>query len=268
MSDELRYFLLRSGCDVPSSDELGTHTSRLILAGLADHADYDHKLHVSYRGLARELALSPSTTFTAYKLYEERGVLLRTGKRRGTGGSTEYRLCLDSLTATNPTYYLPSALTTPATSPRVSDSASASVSASVSASASDSVSASVSALSTQARNRNRSANRNPDESSETESAPSDHAEALLRQAVELEVQHVPSRKPPAMLVALKTQKYLPVCREVLERYPRARPATQPDRDLALLVCELTNPAVPALRLSPAGRRELESRYSSTAPRAV
>jgi hypothetical protein len=258
MSDELRYFLLRSGCDVPSSDELSTHTSRLILVALADHADYEHKLYVSYRGLARELALSPSTTFTAYKLYETHGALRRTGKRRGIGGSTEYRLCLDFLTAANPTYYLPSAFSTPASSTLASGSVTASVVASASASASDSASD----LSTQARNRSLSISTSSLESSA--SAPSSHVEALLWQSVQLELKYVPSTKSIGMLIACKTQKYLPVCRQVLERYPLAQPATHADLDLALAVCEITNPHVSALKLSAAGKRELERRYCRTA----
>ena len=67
------------------------------------------------------------------------------------------------------------------------------------------------------------------------------------------------------LIGRKQGTYLPICVKVLERYPRAQPATHPDPDLALAVCELTNPDVPALKLSLAGKRDLESRYGSTEP---
>jgi hypothetical protein len=90
-------------------------------------------------------------------------------------------------------------------------------------------------------------------------------EALFRQALEIELKHVPSRKPFGLLMAWKESTYLPVCVKVLELYPRAQPATHPDPELALAVCELTNPKVPALQLSVAGRRELERRYFTPAP---
>ena len=268
MSDELRYFLLRSGCDVPHAEgTLSALTSKLILTGLADHADYEHKLYVSYRGLARELDLSPSTTFVAYKLYEAQGVLQRTGKRRGEGGCTEFRLNLDSLTAKNPSYYLPTALSSQATSERVSDS----VTASRTALPSDSTSALPSDSNTQARNRNPNSSRYVNEThseprliSELVSQPNPHVEALFRLALEIELKYVPSKMPFDYFVGRKQGKYLPVCREVLKRYPLAQPATQPDHDLALLVCELTNPKVPALQLSAAGKRELERRYCTLA----
>lgn len=257
MSDELRYKALRSGCEVPSSSELSELTARLILVALCDHADREGSVFVGYRTLAAELNCSHSTTLLAYKLFEAHRVLVRTGKRKGTGGAIMYRIHLDGLVATNPKYYLPTALSTQATSSSASDltsdPASALASDQTSAPASALASDRTSALSMQARSRSLSQNRSGNTSPQSE--------ALFRQALELELEFRPCKKySPEQLADRKREEYLPVCDSVLADFPEARPLTSPDRELALLVAGKLNPGFPALQLTDAGKRELQRRY--------
>lgn len=257
MSDELRYKALRSGCEVPSSSELSELTARLILVALCDHADREGSVFVGYRTLAAELNCSHSTTLLAYKLFEAHRVLVRTGKRKGTGGAIMYRIHLDGLAATNPKYYLPTALSTQATSSSASDLTSDPASALASDQASDPASAlasdRTSALSMQARSRSLSQNRSGNTSPQSE--------ALFRQALELELEFKPCKKySPEKLADRKREEYLPVCDSVLADFPEAQPLTSPDRELALLVAGKLNPGFPALQLTDAGKRELHRRY--------
>ena len=246
MSDELRNLVLRSGCEVPSHPgELSPHLARLILAGLADHADSNGIVFASYRTLAIELNVSHSSTFTAYQLFETERLLIRTGQRKGTGGATEYKLCLNGLTPQNPKFYFPTAPSTQATSHSGSDLPSSPTS--------DLPSSPTSCLptdpSTQARSRSRSISRSP------------NSEALFRHALEVELESRPCNKFSfEQLADRKRSDYLPVCDSVLAEFPAAQPSQNPDRDLALLVAEKLNPTLPALKLTPAGRRELEKRY--------
>lgn len=261
MSDELRYKALRSGCEVPSSSELSELTARLILVALCDHADREGSVFVGYRTLAAELNCSHSTTLLAYKLFEAHRVLVRTGKRKGTGGAILYRIHLDGLAPTNPKYYLPTALSTQATSSSASDLTSDPVSARASDQTSDQTSDpasalasdQTSALSIQARSRSLSQNRSGNTSPQSE--------ALFRQALELELEFRPCKKySPDQLADRKREEYLLVCDSVLADFPEAQPLTSPDRELALLVAGKLNPGFPALQLTDAGKRELQRRY--------
>ena len=244
MSDELRYKVLRSGCEVPSSPELSEPTAKLILAALCDHADRNGIVFVGYRTLAVELGRSHSTTFAAYRLFEAHRVLIRTGQRKGTGGATVYKICLDSLTPTNPNYYLPTALSTQATSPSGSDLRSDPGSDP----GSDPASCPTSDPTTQARSLSLSVSGSP------------QSEALFRQALELELQYRPSAKYSfEQLADMKRSEYLAVCDSVLAEFPGAEP---PDRELALLVVSRLNPTIRELQITEASRRELDRRYRS------
>lgn len=246
MSDELRYKIMRSGCKVPTHPgTLSAEAARNVLTSLADHADNNGILWVSYRKVAIEIDASHSTTFVAYQLFENQGLLIRTGRRRGTGGAIEYKLCLDSLTPRNPDYYLPTALSTQATSASGSDLPSSPTS--------DPPSSPTSCLptdpSTQARSRSRNINRSTD------------SEALFVQALEVELKFRPCHKFSfEQLANRKRSSYLPVCEQVLAKFPAAQPLENPDRDLALLVAGKLNPTYPELQLSEAGKRELDKRY--------
>jgi hypothetical protein len=247
MSDKLRNIVLRSGCEVPSHPgALSPHLARLILAGLADHADQNkHTLFVSYRTLAIELNVSHSQTFTAYQLFEAERLLIRTGQRRGLGGATEYKLCLDGLTPQNPNFYQPTDPSAQATSHSGSDLPSSPTS--------DLPSSPTSCLptdpSTQARSISRSISRSP------------NSEALFLQALKVELEFRPCLKFSfEQLADRKRSDYLPVCDSVLAEFPAAQPSENPDRELALLVAGKLNPTLSALQLREAGRRELNRRY--------
>jgi hypothetical protein len=246
MSDELRYKVMRSGCEVPTHPgALAAPLAKLILASLAEHADNNGILFVSYRTLAKELGVSHSSTFVAYRLFETERLLIRTGRKRGLGGAIEYKLCLDSLTPTNPAYYLPTALSTQATSRLESDLPSSPTS--------DLPSSPTSCLPTdpsaQARSISRSISRSTD------------SEALFRHALKVELEFRPCHKFSfEQLADRKRSNYLPVCELVLAEFPAAQPSETPDRELALLVAGKLNPTLPALQLTEGGRRELEKRY--------
>ena len=259
MSDELAYFVMRSGCNVPHQHgKLSEIASRLILAGLALHADRQNLLFVSNRGLARELDINHNTTFFAYKLYEQHGVLVRTGRRRSPGGTTEYRLNFDQLTPTNEFYTPPSCLTTQATSGEAgsppSDPPSDPPSSPPSSPPSDPPSSPPSDLTTQARNRNTFVGEIPS---------GENVEALFDFALGIELEYRPTQIPLDKLKAQKRQTYEQACTEVLAQYPTAQPASCPDRDLALVVCHKMNPAFPALRVTEATYKALQQRYNST-----
>ena len=246
MSDDLTYFVMRSGCEVPHKHgELSAITSRHILCGLALHADKDTgTLFVSSRGLARELKINHNTTFLAYKLYEQHGVLVRTGKRRGNGGAIEYRLNFDHLTPQNEFYKAPTSPSTQATSPRTSDPQSSPLGSPLSSPLTD--------PSTQALNRNRN---------ENTTTARKNVEALFEQALKVELEFRPCLKFSFEQLAIrKRSDYLPVCELVLAEFPAAQPSETPDRELALLVAGKLNPGLPALQLTEASRRELDKRY--------
>jgi hypothetical protein len=246
MSDTLRNRVLRSGCEVPSHPgALSPHLARLILAGLADHADSNGILFASYRTLAIELNVSHSSTLTAYQLFENQRLLIRTGRRRGTGGATEYKLCLDGLTPQNPNFYEPTAPSTQATSHSGSDLPSSQTSDLPSSQTSDLPTD----PSTQARSRSINISRSTD------------SEALFRHALEVELEFRPCLKFSfEQLADRKRSDYLPVCELVLAEFPAAQPSENRDRELALLVAGKLNPTLPALQLTEAGRRELDKRY--------
>jgi len=257
MADDLRWLILRSGCNVPCNAQLSKDMARLILVALADHADpITHTHFVSYRGLATELAISPSTTFVAYKLFEAHRVMQRTGKRKGKGGTTEYKLDFDKLVPTNNRYYLPTALTTQGSTGHATDMGTAPTSDMRTAPISDMASDMATAPSTQARNGNGNGNRNKT----PEGVEDKNVQALFEQVVTLELEYRHTNADFEKLKANKRPAYEMVCFFTLLEYPAAQPATQPDRDLALFVCEQLNPNVPALKLTLEGKRELERRY--------
>lgn len=262
MSDELAYFIMRSGCNVPHKQgELSEITSRLILAGLALHADRQNILFVSNRGLARELDINHNTTFLAYKLYEQHGVLVRTGRKRAPGGIIEYELNFDQLTPTNEFYARPSSPTTQATTAETSSPASDPAScppsdppsSPASDPASDPASNPPSDLTTQARNRNTVVNEIP---------LNENVEALFEFALGIELEFRPTDVPLDKLKAKKRATYEQACTEVLAQYPTARPASHPDRDLALVVCHKMNPTKAELRVTEATYKALQQRYNS------
>lgn len=75
--------------------------SRLILAALADHANKNGLVYVSSRTLADELGISSNTVFVAYRLYENEGILQRTGKKVGRGGTIQFRMEVNHLPPQN-----------------------------------------------------------------------------------------------------------------------------------------------------------------------
>lgn len=247
MADSLRWLILRSGCDVPCNSELSEITARLILVALADHADpITHTHYVSYRGLAKELAISPSTTFTAFQLFEAHRIMQRTNKRKGKGGTTEYRLDFDKLVPTNDRYYLPTAMSTQGTTDNATDMGTDMATAPTSDMATD--------MGTQARNGNGNGNKTSTGVSET------NVQALFEQVFALELEYRPSNIDPEKLKAMKRERYTQACLDALQLFPTAEPAAVPDKELALFVCDQLNPTVPALKLTPASKRELERRY--------
>ena len=246
MSDDYVYFVMRSGCEVPHKHgELSEIVSRLILFGLALHADEHGLLWVGTRGLARELKINHNTTFLAYKLYEQHGVLVRTGKRRGNGGVIEYRLNFDHLTPQNEFYKAPTSPSTQATSPQTSSPASDPPTSPPTDPPTD--------PSTQARNRNRN---------ENTTTACKNVEALFEQALAIELECRPTQVPLDKLKASKRQTYEQACLDVLAQYPTAQPASCADRDLALVVCHKMNPTMPALKVTEATYRALDKRYNS------
>jgi len=257
MADDLRWLILRSGCNVPCNAQLSKDMARLILVALADHADpITHTHYVSYRGLATELAISPTTTFLAYKLFEVHRVMQRTNKRKGKGGTNEYRLDFDKLVPTNDKYYLPTAFTTQGSTGHATDMGTALTSDMGTALTSDMASDMGTAPSTQARNGNGNGNGNETSAEVMQK----NVQALFEQVFARELEYRPSNLDPEKLKAMKREKYTQACLDALQLYPAAQPATNPDHELALFVCEQLNPTVPALKLTPASKRELERRY--------
>jgi len=257
MADDLRWLILRSGCNVPCSAQLSKDMARLILVALADHADpITHTHFVSYRGLATELAISPTTTFVAYKLFEVHRVMQRTNKRKGKGGTNEYKLDFDKLVPTNNRYCLPTAFTTQGSTGHATDMGTAPTSDMGTALTSDMASDMATAPSTQARNGNGNGNGNETSAEVMQK----NVQALFEQVLERELEYRPSDIDPEKLKAMKRDRYTNACLDALHLYPAAQPATQPDKELALFVCEQLNPNVPALKLTLEGKRALERRY--------
>jgi DNA-binding transcriptional regulator YhcF (GntR family) len=221
--------------------------SRLILVALADHADgNEHKHFVSYRGLAKELDLSPSTTFEAYKLFEAHRVMVRTGRRRGNGGSTEYQLDFGSFEPRHKTYKPLSDLSAHVSSGSGTDMRTDMTTDMTTDLRTD--------LTAQARNGNGNGNEPPERISDIE--------ALFEQVLDLELEYRPSNIDRDRLKKMKRAKYSEACKEALQRYPAARPATRPDRDLVLMVCNKMNPGNRTFELTPQTRKDLERRYTA------
>jgi hypothetical protein len=225
--------------------------SRLILAALADHADRYERTHfVSYRGLAKELDLSPSTTFEAYKLFEAHRVMVRTGRRRGNGGSTEYQLDFGSFEPRHKTYK-------PLTdmSAQVSSGSGTDMTTDLRTDMTTDLRTDMTTdLTAQARNGKGNGNEPLGQISDIE--------ALFEQVLDLELEYRPSNIDRHKLKKMKRARYSEACNEALLRFPAARPATRPDRDLVLLVCNKMNPGIPALVLTPQSRKDLERRYTA------
>lgn len=260
VSDELRNFLLRSGCEVPYlPGQFSAELSKLILVGLADHADHRGIFFVSTRTLAKELDKSPSTVSLAMKLYKEKGILTPTGKRKGTGGVIEYRMTVEHLPATNP-WYKPFQERTVTNSwhsssnePQESDPGSGSPTdqGSVPGSVQGSVPGSVTPI--QRQKQKHLLKQKPNHSQAD-------LEALFDLALEIELTFRPSQVPVSKLREMKRATYLAACERVLNQYPGARPATKPDRELALAVCHEMNDGHPSLSPGTSTRQALERRY--------
>jgi len=184
------------------------------------------------------------------ELFEVHRVMQRTNKRKGKGGTNEYKLDFDKLVPTNHKYYVPTALTTQGSTGHATDMASDMRTAPTS----DMASAMATAPSTQARNGNGNGNETSAEVMQK------NVQALFEQVLEHELEYRPSDIDPEKLKAMKRDRYTNACLDALHLYPAAQPATQPDKELALFVCEQLNPNVPALKLTLEGKRALERRY--------
>jgi hypothetical protein len=270
MSDDLRYHILRSGCNIPNvPGELAVHTSRLILVALADHANRDGKVFVSTRTLATELDMADATVFIAYRLYEKEGILIRTGKRMGKGGAIEYQMKVNHLEPRNLRFVSLSIVEVPGPTSaselsnkfgRKKPDTLASPSHS-----SDNETASLAVSGTDMTIQDRSEsgsesgnlNSNLNESSNTRLA---DVKALFYASLDLELEYRPSNVPRDVLVSMKRKQYSRAAERVLDAYPRAKPSTYPDRDLALAVCEMMNPDDFRFSIGPTTRRTLNDRY--------
>jgi len=271
VSDDLRNHLLRSGCEVPYlPGQFSAELSKLILVGLADHANHEGILFVSVRTLAKELDISPSTVSLALKLYREAGILTPTGKRKGTGGVIEYKMTVEHLPATN-TWYKPFQERTVTNrwnssgrkpqgtdpesgSPTDQGSVPGSDQGSVTGTVTGSVPGSVTPIQRQKQKHLLKPNHSQAD-----------LEALFDQALEIELTFRPSQVPVSKLKEMKRASYTAACEKVLNQYPGARPATKPDGDLALAVCHEMNDGHPNLTIGTSTRQVLERKYNPQQP---
>lgn len=270
MCDDRRFHLLRSGCEVPSvPSELSESMSRLILTGLADHTNTKGLVYVSSRTLATELNISPNTVFTAYRLFEREGILQRTGKRVGKGGTIEYQMTVERLTPQNRRFIpLPELrVSHPRTAPKTfSDRAqSEHRTDDLSNESIHRVAASITVTPTDPtiRERSRSGSRNQNSNQNIDSRAAD-IEVLFDDALNLELEYRPSQVPREALRAQKKHTYSQAAEKVLDTYPTARPSIQSDRDLALAVCEMMNPGDYRFQIGVTTRQVLHDRYQKNA----
>jgi len=87
---------------------------------------------------------------------------------------------------------------------------------------------------------------------------------LIDDALNLELEYRPSEVPREALRAKKKHTFSQAAEKVLDTYPTARPSIQSDRDLALAVCELTNPGDYRFRIGVTTRQVLHDRYRKNA----
>jgi len=273
MCDDRRYHILRSGCEVPYiPSELSEPMSRLILAALADHTNTKGLVYVSTRTLAAELDISPNTVLIAYRLFEAEGIMQRTGRKVGKGGTIEYRMFVEHLTPRNRRFVpLPTLNESrPRTAPKVLSDRNASDSQTADESdefnqdgtANATVTPSDAAIRERSgsRSRSRSENLNSNQNQNNGSRAAD-IEVLFNDALNLELEYRPSDIPREVLKTRKRAEYTRAVEEVLNFYPRARPSERTDRDLALIVCEMMNPDNPNLRVGVTTKRAIRDRYS-------
>jgi len=278
MCDDRRYHILRSGCEIPYiPSELSEPMSRLILAALADHTNTKGLVYVSARTLAAELDISSNTVFIGYRLFELEGLLERTGKRVGSGGTIEYRMVVEHLAPKNPRF-VPLSESRNA-SPRAVRQRSNQCTegeqltdepfdgsgdlATISGTDTPSDTPSDAAIRERSGNRSGSGNRNENPNTHrNHDLRAADIEVLFSDALNLELQYRPSNVPLDILKAKKWPTYSKASEKVLDTYPRARPSLESDRDLALAVCEIMNPDNPLFRIGPTTRQVIYDRYKS------
>lgn len=271
MCDDRRYHILRSGCEVPHiPSELSASMSRLILVALADHANKKHgHVFASSRTLATELDISSNTVYVAYRLYENAGILKRTGKKVGKGGTIEYQMFVEHLPPLNPRF-VPLLETNKSASkvPRLPAGECIESDPLVGGESDGSsnlgtVTQTVTPTDPTIRERSRSVsgsgNQNPNRNSESQAA---DIEVLFNDALNLELEYRPSEIPREALQAKKKSSYSRAAEKVLDTYPRARPSIQSDRDLALAVCEIMNPGDRRFQIGATTRQVIYDRYKS------
>lgn len=273
MCDDRRYHILRSGCEVPHiPSELSASMSRLILVALADHANKkDGHVFVSSRTLATELDISSNTVFVAYRLYENAGILKRTGKKVGKGGTIEYQMVVEHLPPLNPRFVPLLETNKPASKvsrlPAGECTESDPLIAGNRAGSSNlgtvprTVTPSDATIHERSRSKsgNRSENRNSNPNNDSRA---DDIEALFDDALNLELEYRPSEIPREALKDKKRSSYSRAAEKVLDTYPRARPSIQSDRDLALAVCEIMNPGDYRFQIGATTRQAMNERYKS------
>jgi len=271
MSDDLRYHVLRSGCNIPNiPGELAVHTSRLILVALADHANRDGKVFVSTRTLATELDMADATVFIAYRLYEREGILIRTGKRMGKGGAIEYQMKIDHLVPKN-SRFVSLSIVEVSGSDKASEQSDKPVRKKPSTftsighstdneTASPTVSGTDPTIHDLSGSGSGNGNLNPNLNGSSSSIRSEDVKALFDASLNLELQIRPSNVSREVLASKKWPQYSRAAEKVLEMYPRAQPSVHPDRDLALAVCEIMNPDDFRFQIGPTTRQVLRSRY--------
>jgi DNA-binding transcriptional regulator YhcF (GntR family) len=276
MCDDRRYHVLRSGCEVPYiPSELSEPMSRLILVGLADHTNTKGLVYVSARTLAAELDISPNTVFIGYRLFEREGILQRTGKRVGPGGTIEYQMVVEHLAPKNSRFIpLSESMNSSAKAIRQrstqcteskhltdepTDRSSDLGTITDTDTPSDTPSDAAIRERSRSGGRSRSENLNSNQNNGSRAA---DVEVLFDDALNLELEYRPSEIPREALKAKKRSSYSRAAEKVLDTYPRARPSIQSDRDLALAVCEIMNPGDYRFQIGATTRQVMNERYKS------
>jgi len=274
MCDDRRYHILRSGCEVPYiPSELSEPMSRLILAALADHTNTKGVVYVSTRTLAAELDISPNTVLISYRLFEAEGIMQRTGRKVGKGGTIEYQMFVEHLTPRNRRFVpLPTLNESrPRTAPKAisdrkdtdpqttdeSDEFNQDGTANTTVTPSDAAIRERSG--SRSRSRSRSENLNSNQNQNNGSRAAD-IEVLFDDALDLELEYRPSEVSRKALREKKKHIYSQAAEKVLDTYPTARPSIQADRDLALAVCEMMNPGDSRFRVGTTTRQALNNKY--------
>lgn len=249
--------------------------SRLILVALADHTNTKGLVYVSARTLAAELDISPNTVFIGYRLFEREGLLERTGRRMGPGGTIEYRMVVEHLAPKNSRFVPLKELRN--SSPRSvrQQLSQCTGSEDLTEETSDGFSDLGTIMDTDTpsdtssdaaiRERSRSGGRSRSEnlsSNQTSGSRAADIEVLFNDALNLELEYRPSEIPREALKAKKRSSYSRAAEKVLDTYPRASPSIQSDRDLALAVCEIMNPGDYRFQIGTTTRQVIHDRYKS------